>query len=143
MVKKIQIESKLGELFPMYCTADEHRVCVDHPKAAGGQAEGASPIQYLLIGLAGCLSSVAKLIAKQQNIPMNGITLHVEGELDPAGYMGEPTEHRVGLMGIRVRVAFDADLSPEKKKRFLDEIDRRCPVSETLQNGTAVSFEVV
>jgi uncharacterized OsmC-like protein len=126
----------------MECHTGGHTVIVDHVKAAGGEDKGPGPIPYLLVGLAGCLSSMAKLIAMQQKIPLKSFSLTLEGELDTAGYMGEPTPNRIGLVGIKVKATIDADITAEAKKRFLQEIDHRCPVSDTLQHGTAVSFEL-
>jgi uncharacterized OsmC-like protein len=86
---------------------------------------------------------MAKLIAQERNITLRSFSLTVEGDLDTAGYLGQPTEHRIGLLGIKMNAAIDADLSTEEKQRFLEEIDRRCPASETFQKGTIVSLKLV
>ena len=39
-------------------------------------------------------------------------------------------------------VNLDADLTPEQKKEFLDEVERRCPVSENTSNTTPVHLVI-
>jgi uncharacterized OsmC-like protein len=39
-------------------------------------------------------------------------------------------------------VKVDADLSDEEKKEFLEEVDRRCPISDNLMNTTPVEVKL-
>jgi uncharacterized OsmC-like protein len=67
----------------------------------------------------------------------------IEADLDSDYLMGRTTEGRAGFTVIRATVDIDADLSREEKEAFLAEIDRRCPVTDVLQNGTTIDFTVV
>ena len=46
----------------------------------------------------------------------------------------------MGFQEIRLKVDIDApELDQAHKQAFLEEVERRCPVMETLLNGTKVS----
>ena len=49
---------------------------------------------------------------------------------------------RAGFQSITAKVKIDADLSEEEKKEFLEEVDRRCPVSDNLMKLTPVTVKL-
>ena len=62
--------------------------------------------------------------------------------IDPAVLLGRSTGTRAGFQQIVVTVDVDADLSEAQKRAFLQEVDRRCPVSENLLNATPVAVRL-
>jgi len=129
----------MGERFTIESSIRGHKVHVDQPAAAGGQDSGPTPLEYLALALGSCIMSIGRIVANQQRIPLRGMRVSVSGELDLNGLLGKPTAGRAGFTGFTVAVDVDADLSREEKLRFLEEVDRRCPVSENLQHGTPVA----
>lgn len=137
-MKKISVQAKLGPAFAIEVAAGDHRLKIDQPKAGGGTDTGPSPLEYLFAALAGCVGSIGRIVANQQKLPVRGMDIRVEGELDPAVLLGRNTDDRAGFRAITVTVDVDADLTPAQKAAFLHEVDRRCPVSENLLNATPV-----
>ena len=141
-MKKVEVEAKLGERFTIESQIRGHKLFVDQPTTAGGQDFGPTPLEYLFLSLASCIGSIGRIVANQKRIPVRGMRVTVSGELDVNTLMGKGTENRAGFTGITVKVDVDADLSREEKQQFLEEVDRRCPVSDNLKSLTPVSFEV-
>ncbi len=138
-MKKVEVEARMGERFTIESSIRGHKVYVDQPAAAGGQDFGPTPLEYLMLSLGACVMSIGRIVAMQRKIAMRGMTVTVSGDLDVSTLLGKGTESRAGFAGFTVRVEVDADLSHEEKLRFVEEVDRRCPVSDNLQHVTPVS----
>ncbi|NQU76473.1 MAG: OsmC family protein [Planctomycetes bacterium] len=140
--KQVQVQTHIGEGFTITSKIRDHTVYVDQPKGAGGQDTGPNPLEYLLLSLAACISSIGRIVANQQRIALRGIDLTVAGELDTDFLMGKTQQGRAGFLKMTVTAEIDADMSREEKEQFLKEIDRRCPVSDNLANVSVVTIEL-
>jgi uncharacterized OsmC-like protein len=138
--KKVLVEVRQGGAFKTECTAGKHMVVVDQPAAAGGTDEGPTPLDYQLISLGGCIAAVGRIIANQRRLPIRGIRVSVEGELNTDRLLGKTAQDRAGFSSIKAAVAIDADLSREEKAKLLTEIDDRCPISDNLKSPTPVAI---
>ncbi len=138
-VKKVAVEATLGAGFTIESQIRGHKLYVDQPADAGGRDAGPTPLEYLFLSLAGCIATLARIVAKQKRIDLRGVRVGVSGELDVSVLLGRGAENRSGFTGITVTVDIDADLSREEKAHFLEEVDRRCPVSDNLKALTPVS----
>ena len=140
--KKVTIDSKLDEKFVIETDVRGHKVVIDQPAAAGGTDTGPTPLEVVLISLAGCIGTIGRIVAMQQRITLRGMSITVEGELELDGLLGKPTDKRVGYESIEITVDVDADLTDEEKDTFIHEVDRRCPVSENLLNNTPINVKL-
>jgi len=141
-LKQVQVEAALGPRFKIESRIREHTLFVDQPANAGGENAGPTPLEYLLLAMGSCFATIARIVARQKRIELRGMTVRVEGELDVEVLMGKAADKRAGFSGLKVIATIDADLSREEKEAFLHEVDRRCPVSDNLQQLTPVRFEV-
>ena len=139
-VKTVKIESVLGEKFRIENHAGGHNVIVDQPASAGGTDAGPTPLDYLLISLAGCIGTIGRIVAMQKRIALRGMKITVEGDINTDGLLGKPSDDPVGFSEIRIRADVDADLTAEEKEAFIHEVDSRCPVSYNLLNCTTVKI---
>ncbi len=114
------------------------QMTVDEPADLGGTDVGANPVEYLLASLSGCLNVVAHLVAKEMNIALRGIALDLEGELDPAKFMGKPTSGRAGFISVKVTIHPDCDADQATLQNWLQAVESRCPVSDNIGNATPV-----
>jgi len=137
--KTVVVEIKQGAGFRTECKVGKHTVIIDQPTPAGGTDAGPSPLDVQLMSLGGCVAAIGRIIANQRKLPVRGIEVTVEGDIDTDGLLGKATEKRVGLSAITARVKIDADMTPAEKEQFVHDIDMRCPISENLQNATPVS----
>ena len=141
-IKTVSVEAKLLEGYKIETKARGHIAIVDQPVAGGGVDVGPTPLEYLFISLAGCVVTIGQIIAKQRHLPVRGIEVKVEGDLDTEVLMGKSTAVRAGFQGIRIHVKIDADMTQAEKEQYLHEIDARCPISDNVLNLTPIEFVV-
>lgn len=141
--KTVVVEIKQGAGFRTECKVGKHTVIIDQPTPAGGTDAGPSPLDVQLMSLGGCVAAIGRIIANQRKLPVRGIEVTVEGDIDTDGLLGKSTASRVGFSAITARVKIDADMTATEKQQFLHDIDARCPISENLKNITPVSVVLV
>jgi len=141
--KTVSIESNLSESFVIESYVRGHKGVIDQPAIAGCNDTGVTPLELVLVSLAGCIGSIGRIVAMQQRIALRGMKIKVEGGLDVDGLLGKPIDGRIGFEEITISVDVDADLSDAEKESFIHEVDRRCPVSENLLNATPVQVQLV
>ncbi len=136
--KKLSVTSRMSDSFRIEAQLGNHLTVIDQPKAAGGNDEGPSPLEYFLFSLGGCVASIARIVAKQQKITLRSIDVTVDAELNTAVLMGKSTDDRAGFQNIHVSANIDADLSVSEKKTFLDTVCARCPVHDNITKISVV-----
>jgi len=123
-------------------TAGKHEAFIDQPEGMGGTDTAPTPLDYIFIALGSCLVTIAKIVAGQNKIDLRGVEVDVSGDLDLEVLRGQNKEDRAGFTSITANVKIDADISDEEKKEFLEEVDRRCPVSDNLLKETPVTVKL-
>ena len=139
--KTVSVESVMGDKFVIKSDVRGHEIVIDQPAGAAGTDTGPTPLELLFASLAGCIGTIARIVAMQQRIELRGMKIRVEGPLDTDGLLGKPIDGRVGFEGITITADIDADMTEEEKEAFLHEVDARCPVSENLLNATPISVQ--
>jgi uncharacterized OsmC-like protein len=119
------------------------KMTIDEPENLGGTNEGANPVEFMLAALAGCLNVVGHIVAKEMGFQLNGLEIELEGDLDPAKFMGKDTEERAGYKEIRVIIKPDTDTDAETLEKWARAIEIRCPVSDNISNTTPLKIVVV
>lgn len=142
-VKEVQVTTEMGEGTKIECRAGDHTFIIDQSKAAGGQDLGPTPLEYYLVSIAGCISSIARIVARQKKIDLKGMRIETSGSLNTDVLQGKVSSERSGFQEIFLRVSMDTDLSPSQQLEFLEEVERRCPVSENTTNPTKVSLKLI
>lgn len=140
--KLIKVNSSWIENFKIETNAGKHKMIIDQPELMGVKDEGPTALEYFLSGLAGCMISTAIIISKQKRINLKSIKADLEGKLDIDGLMGKNSNVRPGLDPITISLAVEADLTREEKIQFLQEIEKRCPVSDNILNISTIKLEL-
>jgi uncharacterized OsmC-like protein len=113
---------------------------IDEPKEMGGADEGPSPIQVLLMSLAGCLNVTGHEIACQKGLALHGIKIGIEGVMNPCTFLGCSFEERAGFQNINVKIEPDfTDATQQQIDEWLKETEERCPVTDNIKAGTSLS----
>ncbi|MBY5991846.1 OsmC family protein [Ferrimonas balearica] len=136
--KQYKITSRMTDGWKVTAQVRKHTLVIDQP--SGGD-EGANPLETFLFSLAGCLSAIAKMVAREQGITLGGIEVEITGVLNPAGLTGKPTEDPVGFKSIDALARIDAPLSDEEKQAFFDLVCHRCPIHDNLLRATVVTHQ--
>jgi len=138
---KIQAESESHARTRV--TARKFTIIVDEPPELGGTDAGPNPVEYVLAALAGCINVTAYIVAKELKISLKGLSIEMQGDLNPAKLLNRPTEDRAGYKSIQAIVQAKTDADEETLAKWRSEIEKRCPVSDNLGNNTPIDVKVV
>lgn len=111
---------------------------VDEPAELGGTNTGPNPVEYMIGAYAGCLNVVSHMVAKEMGFNLDSLNIHVEGSLDTAGFLGLDPNVRSGYQEIRVTFEVSTAASKEMLDKWLELVNKRCPVGDNLKNATPV-----
>ena len=115
----------------------------DHPEVFAAEDNGITPIEYLLVGLASCLTAGVASVAQNRGIQLRSVESTVEGNHDIRGILGADSDVRNGFNDIKVTFKIDADASPEEIEALVAQSQKRSAVFDALTNPTDVTVEVV
>ncbi|MFC7046091.1 OsmC family protein [Halobacteriaceae archaeon GCM10025711] len=101
----------------------------------------AKPLELLLTALAGCVNSAGHQVARDMDLDIDELHVSVNAAYDPAKYLGEETDARAGFEGFDVTVDVESDADAATIDEWLAAVERRCPVSDNLQDATPVRIE--
>jgi uncharacterized OsmC-like protein len=115
----------------------------DHPEIFAAEDNGITPIEYLLVGLASCLTAGVASVAQNRGIQLRSVEATVEGQHDIRGILGVDSDVRNGFTDVKVRFNIDADASKQDIEALLAQSQKRSAVFDALTNPTNVTVEVV
>ncbi|WP_069806840.1 CatA-like O-acetyltransferase [Vulcanisaeta thermophila] len=116
------------------------KVIVDEPEEAGGTNTAPNPIEYLLLALAGCMNVTIRKIAKERGIKIDTMQLTITGSLNPARFGGIVKTGRAGLTRIRIELSISTTAPKDVINSIIKEAEERCPVHDTLAQGTQIEI---
>jgi uncharacterized OsmC-like protein len=114
----------------------------DHPEVFAANDQGITPIEYLLVGLASCLTAGVASVAQNRGIQLNSVEATVEGNHDIRGILGVDSDVRNGYNDIKVTFNIDADASQQEIEALVAQSQKRSAVFDALTNPTDVTVEV-
>jgi uncharacterized OsmC-like protein len=114
----------------------------DHPELFASEDKGATPVEYVLVGLASCLTAGVAAVAQYRQIQLRSVSATLEGEMDVQGILGIDSDVRNGFNGIKVTYTIDADASPDEIKALVAQSQKRSAVYDIVTNPTNVTVEV-
>lgn len=115
---------------------------IDEPASLGGNDDGPNPVEYLLASYAGCLNVVIHLVANEEDVKINKLSISIDGDLDPAKFIGQPGFNRAGFQNINVVIDVDADADDAVINKIIGIAKNRCPVNDNLSNVTQINYTV-
>src|SRR4029077_8319115 len=114
----------------------------DHPEVFAATDVGITPIEYLLVGLASCLTAGVASVAQNRGIQLRSVEATVEGNHDIRGILGADADVRNGFNDVKVTFNIDADASPEDIEALVAQSQKRSAVFDALTNPTEVTVAV-
>jgi uncharacterized OsmC-like protein len=114
----------------------------DHPAVFAATDKGITPIEYLIVGLASCLSAGVASVAQNRGIQLRSVEATVEGDHDVRGILGADSDVRNGFNDVKVTFHIDADASREEIEALVAQSQKRSAVFDALTNPTNVTVEV-
>ena len=114
----------------------------DHPEVFASEDHGATPVEFVLVGLASCLTAGVAAVAQNRGIQLNSVKATIEGDMDILGILGGDPEVRNGFNDIKVKYDIDADASQEDIEALVAQSQKRSAVFDVITNPTNVTVEV-
>src|SRR5690242_16995492 len=106
----------------------------DHPEIFASEDHGPTPVEYVLVGLASCLTAGIAAVAQNRGIQLNSVKATLEGDMDILGILGGDPEIRNGYTEIRVHYDIDADATPEEIQALVAQSQKRSAVFDVVTN---------
>lgn len=114
----------------------------DHPEIFASADKGATPVEFVLVGLGSCLTAGIAAIAQNRNIQLRSVRATIEGAMDLQGILGIDSEVRNGFDSIKVTFDVDADATPDEVRALVAHAQKRSAVFDIVTNPTNVAVEV-
>ena len=115
----------------------------DHPEIFASEDLGATPIEFVLVGLASCLTAGVAAVAQNRGIQLRSVESKLEGKMDIRGILGIDSEVRNGYDDIKVTFRIDADASKKDIEALVAQSQKRSAVYDVITNPVNVTVEVV
>jgi uncharacterized OsmC-like protein len=115
----------------------------DHPEIFAAEDRGITPIEYVLVGLASCLTAGVAAVAQNRGVQLRSVESKVEGTMDIRGILGMDSEVRNGYDNIKVTFKIDADASKKDIEAIVAQSQKRSAVYDAITNPVNVTVEVL
>ena len=115
---------------------------IDHPEVFASEDKGATPVEMVLSGLAGCLTAGVAAVAQMRDIQLHRVTATIEGTMDIRGILGADSDVRNGFDDVRVTFDIDADAPREQIEALVAQSQKRSAVFDIITNPTNVTVTV-
>ena len=117
-------------------------VTVDEPPSLGGTDAGPNPVELVLAALATCQEITYRAYATALNVPLESVSVKLEGSLDLRGFFAVKDGIRAGFNEVRGVVALKSSASAADLAKLKDVVDAHCPVLDILRAPVPVELEL-
>jgi uncharacterized OsmC-like protein len=115
----------------------------DHPEIFASEDLGVTPIEFVLVGLASCLTAGVAAVAQNRGVQLRSVEAKLEGTMDIQGILGIDRNVRNGYDDIKVTFHIDADAPKKEIEAIVAQSQKRSAVYDVLTNPTNVTVAVV
>jgi uncharacterized OsmC-like protein len=115
----------------------------DHPEIFASEDHSITPVEFVLVGLASCLTAGVAAVAQNRGIQLRSVEAKLEGSMDIQGILGVDSDVRNGYDDIKVTFHIDADATKEEIEALVAQSQKRSAVYDVVTNPTNVTVEVV
>lgn len=140
---KISIKGVSENPTKFVAEARNFKIVVDEPPTLGGTDHGANPVEYLLASYAGCLNVMGHLIARELGFVLKKFEIEIDGNLNPDRLFGKSFTERAGFKKIQVTLKPYAEADPGLLRKWINEIENRCPINDNLISITPIDIDVL
>lgn len=108
----------------------QHEMAMDRPLEDGGDDDAATPVEYLLAAIGGCVSMTLRVYAvhKQWNLGEITVVVTQKKELTPKGVMTSLIEE----------ISFENEITDGQRKKLL-VMAGKCPVAQLVKKETIIN----
>lgn len=126
----------------IFARTRHHTIQMDARKERGGDDAGPTPPECMAMALGGCVMNIARLIAREKQMPLDDIHLTIAGDIDPTRAFGLDTTTRAGFADLSMTIEMRPALSDAAGERFRQALVNRCPLCDTVCNPTPLTIRL-
>lgn len=117
-------------------TVNERGDVVQLDNKSEPEPQGASPMELLLMGIAGCSGIDIVMILKKQQLELKDLQMEVEGTRVEGAIPNVFT-------GIHLKISMEGDIPENKARRAVDlSLEKYCSVAKMLEKTAEISAEI-
>jgi uncharacterized OsmC-like protein len=114
----------------------------DHPAVLVGEDHAPLPVEYMLYGLAACITGGIANIAAARGVTLSEVEATVEGDMDLRGILGLSNEVRNGYQNIRASFRIKGDVPADTLRKIVEQAKARSAVYDVLANPVPVDIGI-
>jgi uncharacterized OsmC-like protein len=114
----------------------------DEPPLLLGEDRGANPVEFLLTGLAACVTTSITYHGAARGIEITRLDSELEGDLDLHGFLGMSEQVRPGYQKIEMKFHIEGDASREELEKLVHEAKVLSPVYDVVSRSVPVEVTV-
>lgn len=115
---------------------------IDSVPPLEGPNEERNPLDLMLGALATCGTFIFERSAQEMDIPLDGVTTYVEGDLDPRGIASQEDNINPRLQAFRVIIEAEG-IDVAQGAAMNEQFQQRCPIYTTLQHAAPIEVSVL
>jgi putative redox protein len=115
---------------------------VDEPPSLGGTDTGPNPVELVLAALATCQEITYRAYATALGIPLDGVSVKLEGTLDLRGFFAVKDDVRAGYNAVSGTVHLTSPASEAELAKLKEVVDAHCPVLDILRAPVPVDLKL-
>lgn len=119
-----------------------HVFVKDEPQILLGNDIGANPVEYLLAGLAGCITTSLVCHAAARGVKIDSIESTLEGDIDLQGLLQIDKSVNPGYQGINISFKIESDASEEVLQELIELAKNVSPVANTVSRPTPINVSL-
>jgi len=109
-----------------------HSVVADLPPENGGEDTGATALELAVMALAGCITTIFKIVAEKRKLDYSDLTVEIDAE------KGEKTIEK-----CKATLIIRTSASKEEVEKTLELTEKICPVGILFEKaGVSITWEV-
>ena len=119
-----------------------HTFVKDEPQLLLGEDKGANPVEYLLAGLAGCITTSLICHAAARGIKIDSVESILEGGIDLQGLLQVDKSVNPGYQGINISFKIESDASEATLQELIELAKNVSPVGNTISRPTPINVRL-
>jgi len=123
-------------------TDREFEVFNDEPPVLLSNDKAPNPVEYLLHGMAGCITTTLVCHAAARGIEIEEVETSFEGDIDLRGLLALDENVRPGYKEIRININVKADCPDDELRKLVEFAKNHSPVFNTVMNPVPVNLNI-
>src|SRR6202522_2850745 len=115
---------------------------VDEPPTLGGSDAGPNPVELVLAALATCQEITYRAYATALGVPLDSVSVKLEGSLDLRGFFAVKDGVRAGFNNVRGVVNLKSSAPASDLAKLKEVVDAHCPALAIIRDPVPVEFEL-